>query len=271
MLNMVDAGSGPPVVMIPGLQGRWEWMQPAVEALAERCRVITFSLAGDRGSGRRFDPARGFENYVDQIDDAMTTAGLTDAAICGVSFGGLIALHWAANRSECTRALALISTPSPDFKPGCRLQWYMRAPRLLSVAFAVQSPFRLCPEMWPPFDRLGDRLRFAAKHLVRVTAAPFSPPRMAERGALLAAEDFNSACQRVVAPTLVVTGEPHLDRVVPVAGTKAYVSRIRGARHETIERTGHIGLATRPTRFAELVGEFVCEHTATVAAERRPA
>ncbi|MEE2638541.1 MAG: alpha/beta hydrolase [Acidobacteriota bacterium] len=268
---MVDVGSGPPVILIPGVQGRWEWMQPAVEALAKRCRVITFSLAGDRGSGRRFDPAWGFENYMDQIDDVMTTARLSDAAICGVSFGGLIALHWAIHRSPRTRALVLVSTPPPDFKPNRRLQWYMRAPRLLSVAFAAQSPFRLCPEMWPPFDRVGDRLGFAAKHLARVTTAPFSPPRMAERGALLATADFDAACNKVVAPTLVVTGETHLDRIVPVAGTKAYASRIQGARHETLERTGHLGLVTRPGRFAELVGAFVWQHAATVATERRSA
>ena len=44
-MNIVDLGSGVPVVMVPGIQGRWEWMKPAVDALAERCRVVTFSLA----------------------------------------------------------------------------------------------------------------------------------------------------------------------------------------------------------------------------------
>ena len=43
---MLDVGSGPPVVVLPGVQGRWEWMRPAVGALAERCRVLTDSLPG---------------------------------------------------------------------------------------------------------------------------------------------------------------------------------------------------------------------------------
>ena len=47
---MIDIGTGPPLVLIPGLQGRWEWMRPAVDALARRFRVLTFSLAGDNGS-----------------------------------------------------------------------------------------------------------------------------------------------------------------------------------------------------------------------------
>ena len=32
---MIDVGSGTPVVLIPGLQGRWEWMAPTVDALQD--------------------------------------------------------------------------------------------------------------------------------------------------------------------------------------------------------------------------------------------
>lgn len=254
---MIDIGSGPPLLFIPGVQGRWEWMGPAVDSLKDRCRVISFSLAGDTGSGRPFDPTRGFDNYVDQIEEAMAYAGTDDIAVCGVSFGGLVALHWAARRPERTNALILVSTPSPDFKPGCRVEWYLRAPRLLSPLFAVQSPFRLGPEIWRAFDGVGDRAKFAGRHLARIARSPSSPTRMAERARLLAAMDFNEACGRVTAPTLVVTGEPGLDRVVPVAGTRSYADRISGARHATLTRTGHIGLVTRPDRFADLVGQFV--------------
>ena len=31
---MTDRGAGPPLVLVPGIQGRWEWMAPAVDALA---------------------------------------------------------------------------------------------------------------------------------------------------------------------------------------------------------------------------------------------
>jgi hypothetical protein len=33
-VRVVDIGSGEPVVLVPGLQGRWEWMRPAVLRLA---------------------------------------------------------------------------------------------------------------------------------------------------------------------------------------------------------------------------------------------
>jgi hypothetical protein len=44
-MKIVDRGGGTPIVVIPGVQGRWEWMRPAIDALAHRSRVITFSLA----------------------------------------------------------------------------------------------------------------------------------------------------------------------------------------------------------------------------------
>ena len=54
-MKIVDIGRGSPIVLIPGIQGRWEWMKPAVEALARRSRVITFSLADEPTAAGSFD------------------------------------------------------------------------------------------------------------------------------------------------------------------------------------------------------------------------
>ena len=51
-MTVIDRGHGTPLVLVPGIQGRWEYMRPAVDALAERFRVVTFDLCGDRdGAG----------------------------------------------------------------------------------------------------------------------------------------------------------------------------------------------------------------------------
>ena len=46
-MQIIDRGSGPPLVLIPGLQGRWEYLRPAVDALSSCFRVLTFSLDAD--------------------------------------------------------------------------------------------------------------------------------------------------------------------------------------------------------------------------------
>ena len=90
-MHFVDRGSGPPLVLVPGIQGRWEWMRPAVEALATRFRVITFSFADEPGFGGTARDVRGLDDYVRQIVDVLQAAGLASATICGVSYGGLVA------------------------------------------------------------------------------------------------------------------------------------------------------------------------------------
>ena len=58
-------------------------------------------------------------------------------------------------------------------------------------------------------------------------------------------------------PALIITGEPGLDRVVPVDVTRRYLDELHSARHVVLERTGHNGLVTRPGEFADLLGRFV--------------
>ena len=65
------------------------------------------------------------------------------------------------------------------------------------------------------------------------------------------ATDLRVDCRHITAPTLVVTGEPALDRVVPVAGTLEYLQLIPGARHVTLERTGHLGVVSRPRALSD--------------------
>jgi pimeloyl-ACP methyl ester carboxylesterase len=80
---------------------------------------------------------------------------------------------------------------------------------------------------------------------------------MAARGRLLSHLDVHEDCAQITVPTLVVTGERGLDYVVPVDGSSAYAHLIRGAESAIIERTGHLGIMTRPDAFARIVGHFI--------------
>ena len=71
--------------------------------------------------------------------------------------------------------------------------------------------------------------------------------------------DFSIDCTAVKAPTLVITGEPQLDRIVPVESTRRYAEMISGAKHVILKRTGHRGLVTRPAEWSARVGRFVSE------------
>jgi pimeloyl-ACP methyl ester carboxylesterase len=255
-MTIVDLGTGPAVVLVPGIQGRWEWLRPAVDALARGCRVVTFSLADEPSSHGRFDPAEGFACYVAQIEEAMDAAGIERAVICGVSYGGLIAAAFAARHPERVSGLVLTSALPPAWAPDARVRFYLRAPVLLSPIFFIAS-IRMYREIAAASAGVWQSLARAASHGRTVIGHMFSPSRMARRVSMLRDLSLQSELARMTMPTLVITGEPHLDRVVPVQATRQYIALWPHAHAATLERTGHLGSITRPDEFARLVTEFV--------------
>ena len=253
---MIDVGSGSPVVLIPGLQGRWEWMRPAVDAMAKRNRVLSFSLCDERSSPFACVPGKGFENYIDQVAAVMDRAGVAGATVVGVSYGGLIATEFAARFPERTSSLILASPLHSAWEPDARARWYLKAPRLLSPLFVVTAPGRHRAEIAAAMPTLLDRLRFMAAHGTRIARAPMSPSKMARRIEWAASHTF-ADLRGLNTPALVVTGEADLDRVVPVDITCRCLSELPSARHVVLERTGHLGIVTRPDAFAEMLGRFV--------------
>jgi 3-oxoadipate enol-lactonase len=254
LVQLIDRGSGPPVVVIPGIQGRWEWMKPGIDALAARCRVVTYSLSDEPSCGGAFDETTGFACYVEQVREAMDEAGIDRATICGVSYGGLIAAAFAARYPERTGSLVLVSALPPSWTPDARVRFYLRAPRLLMPAFMVAS-LRMHREIAAAHSGAWIGLREAVRHGWNVLMHMFSPTRMARRVRLLTNTDLRSV-GRVRVPTLVIAGEPHLDRVVPVDATREYLRLFPHARFEAVARTGHLGFITRPGVFADLIAPF---------------
>ena len=131
----------------------------------------------------------------------------------------------------------------------------MRAPLLLSPLFCIGS-LRMCPEIFAARGTLPGAA-FAAQHVATVLANMFSP-RLdgAPRAAWWRRSTSSDELGRVSCPTLVVTGEPTLDRVVPVALTRDYHRIWPHATEAVLQRTGHLGLITRPDEFARLVRVF---------------
>jgi pimeloyl-ACP methyl ester carboxylesterase len=257
---MFDKGIGPPVVVVPGLQGRWEWARPALDELARSCRAISYSLSGDLGSGRKRRRDHAFEDYVEQLDDVLAERQVSRAVICGVSYGGFVALRYAASRPDRVSALILASAPGPGWQPSTQQAEWLSRPWWSTPIFVATSPMRVWPEVSAALPGYGSRLSFLARQGLRCAAAPMLPPLMAARVACAAQIDFGGDCRRVAAPTLVVSGEEPLDRVVPVSSTRRYAQLIPNAEYRVLPRTGHMAILTQPTVFAAVLSDFAHAH-----------
>jgi 3-oxoadipate enol-lactonase len=253
----VERGSGEPLIFVPGIQGRWEYMRPALDALAETHRVITFPLCDEPAAHAPFHREHGFDGYVAHVASVLDALEIERAAICGISFGGLIALRFAATLPARTSALVLASTPGPRFHLKKRHRLYARLPWLFGAVFAAESPSRIRAEMKAALPNESERREFMRRQVLTFRDAPLSASRMARRALLIESYDRAADCPGVTCPTLVVHGEPSLDYVVDANETASYAQLIPGARLVMMERTGHLGSITDPRRFADIVSSFL--------------
>jgi 3-oxoadipate enol-lactonase len=88
-------GDGPPLIVVPGLAGGIELVAPLAELLSRRFRVISYQLRGEEDSfalRRHF----GMADLVQDLSEFIEWHGLERPHLLGLSFGGVIALEFAA-------------------------------------------------------------------------------------------------------------------------------------------------------------------------------
>ena len=251
---MIARGTGFPIVLIPGIQGRWEWMRSTIEALTAGHRVITASL-------QELRPERGrdglFTAWTHAVDHLLDQAHERQASIIGISFGGLIAARYAARRPERVTSLILASSPAPNWKPGLDDAFCLQFPWLSLPYFAARGALRIAPELYHARESWTTRFTLATEQVQRAIESPLEPRRMAEWVREWLRYDLAADCPAITAPTLVVTGESGLDRIVPVRDTKKFLKLIRGSTHRVLPETGHLGSIMKPYRFSEMCGQFI--------------
>jgi len=248
--RIIERGQGRPIVVVPGIQGRYEWGLPTVDALAPLGHVVTFSLADEPTSGFAWSESAGFENYLTQLDDVIRAAGGERPVLVGISYGGLIAAEYAARHPGALSALVVASAPPPTWRVPPRAQRYLKAPRLMAPLFWIGAPLRVYPELKAALPASRERWRFALDHGRRIVGAPASSARMVRRLRWLESAHF-SPHRLIDVPALIVTGEPDLERVVPPADTLTYRTWLPGARVVTLAATGHNGCVTKAGEFAD--------------------
>jgi pimeloyl-ACP methyl ester carboxylesterase len=240
-------------------------MKPGIDALAQHARVITFSLADEPSSGAPLESEPRFRTYVQQVRDALDQAAIDRAAICGVSFGGLIAAAFAAFYPRRVSSLVLVSALPPSWRPDARTSFYLRHPWLMTPVFCLGS-LRFFPEIAAANDTWWSGIAAAGGAGTNVLLHMFHPGRLARRVHLLSSvQGIEAELARVKVPTMIVTGEESLEGVIAPRLTREYAAIWPHARVETLARTGHLGLITRSREFAALVSGFVSESEKKIA------
>ena len=107
-VNVIDVGSGPPVVFIHGLSGSWQNWLEQMPVFARDHRVIAFDLPGFGASAmpREKITISGYGRFVAALLDEL---GVGSAAVVGNSMGGFIGIELAIRFPERVERLVLVS------------------------------------------------------------------------------------------------------------------------------------------------------------------
>lgn len=241
-------GQGPPLVLVPGLAGGYELLGPLARRLARHFRVISYQLRGEDDPfalRRRF----GLPDLVDDLAEFLDRHGLERPALMGVSFGGVLALEFAARYPSRLSRLAVQGA-------GARYERSL----LQQVAGFVLARYPL-PKDNPFINQFFNLLfggRQKSQSLVEfVTRQCWQTDQsvMTHRFRLVETYDLGDRVARVRVPSLVLVGDR--DLLVSERSLQALCDGIPRAQLVRLAQCGHLAFATRPDRVADEVHRFL--------------
>ena len=241
-------GDGPPLVLVPGLAGGFELLGPLARCLARDFRVISYQLRGEDDCfalRRRF----GLRDLVEDLTEFLDWYGLESPPIAGVSFGGVLALELAIRRPHRLRSLA-IQGVGVRFEPGLLQQ--VAGTILSRYPLPADNPFvnQFFNLFFGGRQRPGPLFQFVTRQCWQTDQSV-----MAHRFHLVEDFDAQSRLSAVRVPTLVMAGDR--DLLVPPQNLRALAEGIRGARHVTLPRCGHLAFVSRPEPIAAEITRFL--------------
>jgi pimeloyl-ACP methyl ester carboxylesterase len=265
--NVIELGSGPPVVFVHGLSGSWQnWLENMPD-LARDHRVIAVDLPGFGESPMPPDKIS-ISGYGRWLDELLAHLDVEGAAIVGNSMGGFIGLEVALKFPHRVERLVLVSAAGLTIEhqrnetllrlmeKGENIAQFVTAHVLAQTGWLVGRPRGRRALMW-----------FVAAHpeelhpaLVAEQARGAGKPGFLPALDALSDYPIRDRLSDIAAPVLVVWGEK--DMLVPLKDAYEFDSLIPDSRLIVYEDTGHVAMLERPERFNADLRSFLAEQAA---------
>jgi pimeloyl-ACP methyl ester carboxylesterase len=263
-VNVIELGSGPPVVFIHGLSGSWQNWLEQLPVFAREHRVVALDLPGFGASEMPAEEISiaGYARTVDAIFDAV---GIDSAAVVGNSMGGFIGAELAIAYPARVERLVLVSAAGLTIE-------HQREERALAVLRTVDKRLAAYAAwLGSRSDELARRPRTRRLIFGLVAHRPerLPAPLVAEqiRGSgkpgfvpaldALTGYPIRDRLGEIACPTLIVWGAE--DKLVPAGDADEFERLIPNARKVVWAQTGHLAMLERPAAFNRLVAAFLAE------------
>jgi pimeloyl-ACP methyl ester carboxylesterase len=255
--QVIDAGAGPPLVLLPPLPGFKESFVACLPHLARSFRVVTLDLRSDFGAAA--NPEARWAALVRDLEAVCEALGLGRVGVAGHSLGGALAQRWALAHPDRVAALVLSSSFARVTTPaGGRAARYLEQPlvvaaqRLFPRGLALAYATRLAATGgWVYDPRCDARVLDHVRHAIRASA----PGIVAGRVALAFAHDTRARLGALRMPVHLVTGE--IDTRFALESADEMAALIPGATRETSPGAGHLHPLSNPEWFADAITRWM--------------
>jgi pimeloyl-ACP methyl ester carboxylesterase len=247
-LHYLEAGAGPPVVLLHGLGADVRTWRFAVPKLAAHAHVFALDQLG---FGRSDKPQIAYrvQTLVESLAVFLDAVHLPKTSLVGNSLGGWVAASFATAHADRLDRLVLVDAAGYG-EPGQIIQDYLWQFDPAMVARAEQFLGGMTVE-----DRRVLEAAVAS-YFARTSSRPDGYAMASLIESIVRGEDaLGSSVQQIRAPTLVLWGRN--DRVVPLRVADALASDIPEAKKVVLDNCGHRPQTDCANEFNEAVGKFL--------------
>jgi pimeloyl-ACP methyl ester carboxylesterase len=263
-INVLESGSGKPLVLVPGWSQAAEQFKHQLEGLSGRYRVLALDM---RGHGDSDKPAFGYriQRLAKDVYDVLAALDVQDATILGHSMGcSVLWCYWdlfgSARLSKfvfCDEPALLTSNPAWSAQEAEQAGAIFTPETVTATANALAGPEGVATTN----GFIGGMVTkaMAPATLQWMIDCNLKFPR-AHAATLLynhCHQDWRDVMSRITLPTLCIGGRVSL---VPWKSVAWIASQIKGARLEIFEEAEggqHFMFVENPAKFNALLTEFI--------------
>ena len=262
-LHCVQSGSGPPLLLIPGLGMDNTYYRLAIPRLSRDFAVHAVDPRGI-GQSTKSPPPYSVEGWADDFAPLIDAIGVGPVHVLGSSLGGAMALALAARHPDKVRSLIVVGGFSElDRATELNFRLRMKLVERLGMSEEVADYMGL----WTLTRKfINSEEGYSVMRANQANIRNNSPQlylafleALLRWGRCLPGQQnerkFTEELGAIRAPTLVVTSDN--DHLIPAELSELIAARIKGAQLAVMPGAGHIPFMEQPEKAAEIVTDFL--------------